>query len=40
MGIVGIPANEQQEVWRLIAGILHLGNLTFKAKGKKKSGKY
>lgn len=33
MSIVGIPSGEQQEIWRLIAGILHLGNLTFKAKG-------
>ena len=34
MNVVGISEQQQQEVWKIIAIILHIGNLTFQAKGK------
>lgn len=35
MSVVGISDHEQQEAFKLLAGILHVGNLTFRAKGRK-----
>ncbi len=34
MGVIGIPEKAQQGAWQLLAAILHLGNITFKDKGK------
>jgi myosin heavy subunit len=34
MNVIGIPPAEQDSVFRLVAGILHLGNLYFSEGGK------
>lgn len=33
MQVIGIPANVQQLVLQLVAGILHLGNISFREDG-------
>ena len=33
MGSMGIDGNQQKEVFKILAGILHVGNLDFVAKG-------
>ncbi len=33
MDVMYIERDEQSQVFRLLAGILHLGNINFKAKG-------
>lgn len=32
MQLLGFTENEMKHVWKILAGILHLGNVTFKAK--------
>ena len=31
MAVIGVPPEEQTDIFRLLAAILHLGNLTFKS---------
>lgn len=38
MNAVGIPANHKANIYRLVAAVLHLGNITFQESTKDKKG--
>lgn len=33
MGVMGFSDSEQQEIWNIVAAVLHLGNISFSESG-------